>query len=268
MKKNSILTFFAATFLFCIMGINVAAQVETINTETSVQEKKVFSTARNFIKTNVTGIPLKNYSLQYERILNRKFSVAVQYRYMPTTTIPFQKIILKAVGDEDPDTKKIIKDFRLSNYAITPEVRFYVGKKGYGRGFYIAPFYRYASFTTNDLNVFYSDENDVESSIKLSGKLNTSTGGILFGVQSFLAKQVVLDMWCFGPHFGSGKGDFGGSSVKPLTQNEQDNLRQQLEDIDIPLTDKTVHVNADGANIKLDGAWGGIRGGISLGVKF
>ncbi len=222
----------------------------------------------NFIKTNLTSILLKNYSLQYERILNRKFSIAVQYRTMPATTIPFQKLILKAVGDDDPDTKKIIEDFRMSNYAITPEVRFYVGKKGYGRGFYIAPFYRYASFTTNDLNVFYTDENDVESSIKLSGKLNANTGGILFGVQKFLGKRIVLDTWFLGPHFGAGKGDFSGVSSKPLTQSEQDDLRRQLEDIDIPLTDKTVNVNANGATLKLDGPWGGIRGGISLGVKF
>lgn len=268
MKKISILISFAVTFLFCITGINVAAQVENKNADTSIQKKEVHNPARNFIKTNVTGILLKNYSLQYERILSRKFSIAVQYRSMPATAIPFQKLILKAVGDEDPDTKKIIEDFRLSNYAITPEVRFYASRKGYGRGFYIAPFYRYASFTTNDLNVFYTDENDIESSIKLSGKLNTNSGGVLFGVQSFLGKHIVLDLWLLGPHFGNGKGDFSGTSSKPLTQSEQDDLRQQLEDIDIPLTDKTVNVNANGAAVKLDGPWGGIRSGISIGVKF
>lgn len=268
MNKNSIITFFAATFLFCVTAINVTAQIENASADTFIQKKEVKKPNLNFIKTNITGILLKNYSIQYERILNRKFSVAVQYRMMPVTTIPFQKLILKAVGDEDPDTKNIIEDFRLSNYAITPEVRFYASRKGYGRGFYIAPFYRYASFTTNDLNVFYTDDNDVESSIKLSGKLNTNTGGILFGVQSFLGKHVVLDLWFFGPHFGNGKGDFSGTSSKPLTQSEQDDLRQQLEDIDIPLTDKTVNVNANGVSLKLDGPWAGIRGGISLGVKF
>ncbi len=268
MKKNAIITFFAATFLLCVTGVDVSAQIENTQMDNSDQIKEVNKPNRNFIKTNVTGIPLKNYSLQYERVLNRKFSIAVQYRVMPTTAIPFQKAVLKAVGDEDPDTKKIIEDFRLSNYAITPEIRFYVGKKGYGRGFYIAPFYRYASFSTNELNVFYTDENDVENSIKLSGKLNASTGGLLFGIQKFLGKRVVLDLWMFGPHYGSGKGDFSGTSSKTLTQSEQDDLRQQLENIDIPLTDKTVNVNANGASLKLDGPWGGIRGGISLGVRF
>jgi hypothetical protein len=244
------------------------AQIENGSTGSVTQKNVINKPSRNFIKTNITGILLKNYSLQYERILNRKFSVAVQYRTMPASAIPFHESILDAVGNDDSDTKKIIENFRLSNYAITPEVRFYASRRGYGQGFYIAPFYRYASFTTNDLNVFYTDEHGIESSIKLSGKLNTNTGGILFGVQGFLGRHVVLDMWIFGPHFGSGKGDFVGTSSKSLTQSEQDDLRQRLEDIDIPLTDKTVNVDSNGVTLKLDGPWGGIRGGISLGVKF
>lgn len=222
----------------------------------------------NLIKLNLTGILLKNYSLQYERVLNKKISVALQYRMMPETGIPFKSSILKVVGDDDPDTKKIIEDFRMSNYAITPEVRFYLSRKGYGRGFYIAPFYRYASFTSNDLNVFYTDDNNVEQSIKMSGKLTSNTGGILIGVQKDLGKHVVLDMSFFGPHYGAGKGNFEGTTSKPLTPDEQDDLRKQLEDIDIPLTDKTVNVNANGASLKLDGPWGGYRFAISLGVRF
>ena len=266
MNRNSIIIFFITTFLWCVISFPAAGQVENMDTNNSTQEVK--NDEWNFIKTNVTGIILKNYSLQYERVLSKKFSVALQYRIMPRTSLPFQKTILKIVGDENPDTKKIIKDFRLSNYAITPEVRFYVGKKGYGRGFYIAPFYRFASFTSNDLNIFYKDENNVENSITLSGKLTGNTGGILFGVQKFFGERIVLDIWIFGPHIGSGKGDFNGTSTRTLTPDEQEIVRQQLEDLDIPLTDKTVEVNANAASLKLDGLWGGIRGGISFGIKF
>ena len=223
--------------------------------------------ALNLIKLNLAGILLKNYSLQYERVLNKKISVALQYRMMPETSIPFKSSFLKAVGD-DPDTKKIIDDFKMSNFAITPEVRFYLNKKGYGRGFYIAPFYRYASFTSNDLNVFYTDDNNTEQSVKMSGKLTSNTAGILIGIQKDLGEHVVLDISLFGPHYGSGKGDFSGTTSQPLTPDEQDDLRQQLEDIDIPLTDKTVNVNANGASLKLDGPWGGYRFAISLGVRF
>jgi len=45
-------------------------------------------------------------------------------------------------------------------------------------------------------------------------------------------------------------------------------LRQNLEDLDIPLTNKTYAVNASGATLKLSGPWGGIRSGLSIGIKF
>jgi len=156
----------------------------------------------------------------------------------------------------------------MSNYAITPEVRIYLSRKGYGRGFYIAPFYRYASFTSNDLNVFYTDENNVEQSIKMSGKLTSNTFGLAIGAQSTLGKRFVLDWSLFAPHYGSADGVFSGTTSRPLTSAEQDDLRGQLEGIDIPLTDETVNVNANGASLKLDGPWAGWRFTIALGFRF
>jgi len=41
-----------------------------------------------------------------------------------------------------------------------------------------------------------------------------------------------------------------------------------LEDIDIPLTNTKVVVTANGASLELDGPWGGIRAGFSLGIRF
>ncbi|HWC52941.1 MAG TPA: DUF3575 domain-containing protein [Chitinophagaceae bacterium] len=222
----------------------------------------------NIIKTNLTSILLKNYSLQYERVLSRKFSAALQYRLMPESGLPFKSSLVKlAAANEDDNAKKLIEDFKMSNYAITPEVRLYLSKKGYGRGFYIGAYYRYASFTSNDFNVFYTDDNNTEQSIKLSGKLTANTGGILLGVQHFWGKRVVLDVWILGPHYGSGTGNFIGVSSKPLSENEQNDLRDQLDNIDIPLTEKTINVNANGASLKLDGPWGGFRTGLSLGIK-
>ena len=42
----------------------------------------------NIIKVNLTALVLKNYSFQYERILNRKFSAAIGFRTMPTGKLP------------------------------------------------------------------------------------------------------------------------------------------------------------------------------------
>jgi hypothetical protein len=269
MKQNP---FYLVTVLLLSLSINLRAQSDSTATmrmpDTPPAKEVKQKHHLNIVKINLAPLLLKSYSLQYERVLSRKISVAVQYRMMPTTGLPFKSNILKLVDDEDPDTKKIIEDFRMSNYAITPELRIYLSRKGYGRGFYFAPFYRYASFTSNDLNVFYTNDDNEEQSIKMSGKLTSNTFGLAMGVQSALGKRFVLDWSFFGPHYGSAKGVFSGTSSYSLSTDEQDDLREQLEGIDIPLTDKTVDVNANGASLKLDGPWAGWRLAIALGFRF
>lgn len=223
--------------------------------------------ALNLVKVNLSAIVLKNFSLQYERVLNKKFSAALAFRVMPASTLPFKKQILDAVGN-DPDTREVVETFKMSNIAITPEFRFYPGKKGYGRGFYLAPFFRYASYKTNQLVFDYSDGLGIQRSITLSGKLNSSTAGLLLGAQWPLGKMLVLDWWILGPHYGAGNGDFAGLSSQPMNPIEQNDLRTELENLDIPLTRKKVTVDANSARMELDGPWAGVRAGFSLGIKF
>ena len=78
----------------------------------------------------------------------------------------------------------------------------------------------------------------------------------------------MFDWSLFGPHFGSAKGLFSGTSFNRLTANEQDDIRKQLENIDILLTDKTVNVNPNEASLTIDGPWAGFRFTIGLGVRF
>lgn len=234
---------------------------------TSLYGQDTIQQPKNFFKVNFTALFLKNYSFQYERVLSRKVSFAIAYRTMPSSSVPLKNIILDA-SNNNQDTKDAIDALRLSNTAITPEFRFYLSKKGYGRGFYIAPFYRYASFKSDNMKFTFTNSSNTESSILLSGKLTANTGGLLFGTQWALGKHLSLDLWLLGPHYGSGIGNFSGISSAPLTQLEQDNLRKQLEDFDIPLTNKTVTVNANGATLKLNGPWGGIRSGLSFGFRF
>jgi Protein of unknown function (DUF3575) len=221
----------------------------------------------NMIKVNLTSLPLKQYALQYERVLNRKFSFALGVRVMPASTLPFKQAILDAVGD-DPDTRDVLDRFQMSNLAITPEFRFYLSKRGYGRGFYLAPFYRYASYKTSKLEFDYDDGAGGTETINMTGKLTSNTGGLLLGAQWPLGKRLVLDWWILGPHYGSGNGLFSGASTQTMTPAEQDDLRTQLEDIDIPLTNTKVVVTANGASLELDGPWAGIRAGFSLGIRF
>jgi hypothetical protein len=223
---------------------------------------------RNFIKLNLFAIAFKNFSNQYERVLNKTISVAVSIGVKPKTSMPFKNLIINKVGSDDPETLEQIENFRMSSFSITPEIRFYLSKKGYGSGFYIAPFYRYSNYKTNNLTINYTNSSDVESSVVLSGKFISNTGGILFGQQWYLGKHMCLDWWIFGPHYGKSYGYFKGVPTKPLTVADQNDLREELENLEIPLTNTRVSVSSSKATISLYGPWAGIRAGISLGIKF
>jgi len=253
MKKTKCLSICFLLFIICF--------------HVSAQEKEKKQQPKNLFKINLTAIAFKNYSFQYERVMSRKISFAIAYRTMPSSSLPFKNSILDA-SNNNQDTKDAIDALRIGNSAITPEIRIYLSKRGFGRGFYIAPFYRYASFEATNMKFNYTNSSNTESSISLAGKLTANTGGLLFGAQYPLGKHLCIDLWFFGPHYGSGIGNFSGTSSTPFTQAEQDDIRQQLEDLDIPLTTKTVSVTANTAAIKLNGPWGGIRSGLSFGFKF
>jgi hypothetical protein len=222
----------------------------------------------NLVKLNLTALVVKNYSFQYERILKKKSSAAISIRLMPSTSLPFKAFIRDYIIGDDPETNKTLDQMRLSNFAITPEYRFYLGKKGYGQGLYVAPFYRYASFKTNTMVITYQSSLIQQNTIIMSGKMVNNTVGVLFGAQWFLGKHFNVDLWLLGPHYGNGNGDFTGTSSKQLTPFEQATLKQELEDLDIPLTHKSSEVNANGATLFLDGPWGGVRAGINVGIRF
>ncbi len=223
---------------------------------------------KNLIKLNLTGLPLRNYSVQYERVLSKRLSVAFSYRNMPEGNLPMKDFIIDNIDSPDQEAIDIINNFTISNYAITPEIRLYLGRKGYGRGFYIAPFYRSASYSGGNMVFHYQDDNNVEQNVTLSGDIKSQTFGLMFGAQWSLSRFLVLDWWILGPHAGNGKGDLIGTSSQTMTADQQNELRQNLEDFEIPMVKKTVSVNANGATMSVDGVWAGIRAGISLGIKF
>ncbi len=222
-------------------------------------EKK---TEANMIKLNLTSLPLKNFALQYERAVAKKITVAANVRFMPKGKLPFSKQIIKAV--DDPETERQINNTRIGNFAVMPEVRFYVGKKGAFHGFYIAPYADIASYST-DIEFQY-DDNGTPSYIPLSGKVSTLTGGVLFGAQWALGSKIYLDWWILGPNYGRSNGNISGK--KTLSLSEQQDVRDALDGLDIPLTDYTYKVDGNGADIQFKGPWAGVRSAICIGFNF
>lgn len=251
MQKN-IIILLAAT----ILSTSIFAQEDSLKKEANPAVQK------NLIKLNLFALALKNITLQYERAISKKTTIALTVREMPKGTLPFKNSFRNLI--DSADTKEQIDNFKVGNFAIMPEIRFYLGKRGAYHGFYIAPFVSYAHYTA-ELPYKYND-NGTKKTIPLSGSVNTFTGGLMFGAQWQLGKAVYLDWWLFGPHYGSSNGSISGQ--QSLSPSEQTSLKADLDDLDVPLVKTTSTVNANGATLDFKGPWAGIRSGLAIGIRF
>ena len=187
---------------------------------------------------------------------------------MPNGNLPLQQEVVDFVGSSAGETNQAINQLQVGNSAITPEIRIYVGKKGYGHGFYFAPFYRYAAFEASNISIDYTNISNTQSSLNISGKVTSGAFGLLLGAQWKLGKHLCLDWWIVGPHYGRATGTLQGVATIPLTVEEQQSLRSEMEKIEVPFTNRTVEVTASRARYILDGPWGGIRTGLAFGFQF
>ncbi|HEY1025833.1 MAG TPA: DUF3575 domain-containing protein [Sphingobacteriaceae bacterium] len=259
MKTRLLLTVLA---LACIIG-GASAQNDNAQDISPADTK-------NLVKVNLFALPLNNFSFQYERAIGKKTAVGLGFRYMPNSGVPLKNSLEQVI--DDPETWDQIHSFKTGNVAITPEIRFYAGK-GVFRGFYFAPFARISRFSAElpfeyefeaenpDGSTFTRTEN-----ILLKGNVNTITAGILLGAQWKVSRLVYLDWWILGPQYGGSKGHIIGS--KNLLPEEQNELRAELSDLDIPLVDATTSVNSSGARMDFKGPWAGLRAGLNLGIRF
>lgn len=249
MKKQSLLLFLIS---FCFVAM----------AQQSSDETGELPDAKNIVKLNLPALALKTVSVQYERAVGKRISVLGTFRYMPKGKLPFESQIAKI--EDDPEFTRQLKNTKLGNWAIMPEVRFYVGKRGVGSGFYLAPYVNIARY---DMSLPYQyDDNGATKEIPIAGNIHTLSGGLMMGAQWKLSKMLRLDWWILGPAYGQSKGTLSGQ--QSLSPSEQQSLRDELDQMDIPLTKFTYDVHANGASIFFKGPWAGIRTGIALGIAF
>jgi hypothetical protein len=266
-----------ATFLFLsitlILSGRLHAQTDSVapspSTMVTLQTEQATSFQNNIIKLNVTALFVKNFTVQYERIIKKYLSAAIAVRFMPNGSLPYKNFIYNQFGDNDPQVQQTIDNIKINNFAITPEVRFYVGKKGFGQGFYIAPAYRYAKFNVSNIEYTYTDNNDDDQSILMSGKLSSNYGGFVLGAQWLFGKHITLDWWIFGPLFGVQNSTFSGSSSYMLTAEDKAQIEDNFNDLDIPRT--TVEVTFPDnytVDVQMRGPLYGVAFGLALGFRF
>ena len=229
--------------------------------ENEAKAERSSEPGNSLLKVNLLSLPLRNFSFMYEHKIAKKITGGLGLRIMPNGGVPMLSTISNAI--DDPETSRQLEQLETSNFAITPELRFYLGKQAM-RGFYVAPFARYSKYKAS--MPFEFDVMGTTQNMPLSGDLKTFTGGVQLGAQWKLGGKLYLDWWMLGPQYGTSKGLLDGK--RSLNAQEQQALRDELQDVEIPFADTKTTVDANGARMDISGPWAGLRAGLSLGVRF
>lgn len=248
---------------FTILCLLVSFSVAYSQQSDSLQSYDLQKIKKNIVKTNATAYLFRNINLTYERVLTKRISASASYSILPSGKMPFINTFIpeKNLGD--------IKSINVSYQSFTFEPRFYVGKRGFGQGFYIAPYYRYSKINISDYHYTYTAEGrDLEANI--SGNVSANSLGLLIGAQWKLgAKQNwVLDFTILGAHYGSSNGDLKAISNQTLSRIEQDALQKELNNLEVPFVEIDAKANENGATANIGGPFAGLRFGLSVGYSF
>jgi len=229
----------------------------------------------NFVKLSLTSMAILNFSLQYERVFSRTVSGALSFSYMPENNIPtyiadqaIKQIDKNSDDGIDPETEDILRNLLISSYTITPEVRFYLGKKRFSTGFYVSVFYRYGSYSVSNIPIPFTNDLDEDITIDTRGDIKSHTGGFMVGYQWAIGQRMCLDLQIFGPHFGVSSGDFLGVPSSPLSAQDQADIEDEFMKVESSLIEQSVDASANEVKMIFDGPWGGIRAGVSFGIRF
>lgn len=223
---------------------------------------------KNHVKLNLFALPLRNFSLQYERGLNKDMAVALGASFLPKGSIPFQGTIRNAIDAEEGDAGlDLVNNAKVSSWSLTPEFRYYFGRKPLN-GFYLAPFIRVGAYNI-DWQYKYEKSDGSEKPVDLKGRSGMFSAGLLIGAQWHLGQRILLDWWILGPQYGSNNikleasGDFSD-----LTKSEQADLEGIIEKISYNGNrfEATVTDNSVKADNKI--SLPGLRTGFCIGFKF
>ncbi|MFK7978658.1 MAG: hypothetical protein AB8G86_01635 [Saprospiraceae bacterium] len=217
----------------------------------------VISDKRNIVKLNLPNLAFGNITLNYERILSARNSVALNVGFIR----PQQPI---GIINDAFNTDETISTPEFSGITATGEYRFYSSRKGAGRGFYFAPYARYANHKL-DFNATIEDNfSNVATQLSAIG-----LGGQI-GVQWLIKDRIAIDWGILG--LAAQWYNLKATYSSPLGEDINfDEIRADLEaEIEeSPLTNKLEFSNTDDSlEAKMPFLFGGARTYLSVGYKF
>jgi len=223
-------------------------------------------TNRTVVKFNLSGVMIKSYTAQYERVLNRYGSITLSGSYSPNSTpLPFKQALLNQYGDNQ-DAVRAIETTVFSKRIGTLEYRFYPAGHA-PTGWYIAPFVRYINMDiSNDYT--YTPSDGVLHRATLNASFSAGGAGVLLGYQFLLGKHVGLDLWLLGPFYGTNvNSTFVGED--PLWPNLKPadiaKLKRDIDNTQLPLYSVQSTLALPIITAKLTGPYYGVR---AFGVAF
>lgn len=241
------------------------AETEIID---SVQIEKP---TRHFIKLNVPSLFVGTFSFQYEFFPVDFMSLSIGYKFTPKRGMVFEDKVIDIIEDSseiddlDSPGEKFFREFEFNGSAITPEVRFYLGK-GFGKGFYLGPFVRFDNYDFESQYLFQSL--DQQEQIDFEGKYKGFGYGLNIGTQFTIGKHFTIDT-SLGPYFSNVKIDFNSVSDYTLSDIEVEELRDELSDFELPNGDTEIYLTNNSAKVKLTSDnFFNLRFNLGIGFRF
>ncbi len=224
--KSTLLILLFALFSFASFAQMTSTTAPAAENGSSGTNKKIVA------KINFVKLMMRAPYLQGEYGFHKNFSVALGIsgwrRGLPNAFI-------NSVAENDTDVTAL-EAFKLGMYSITPELRFYPGKKEEHQaphGFYLAPYMKYSRYK---LKIPFDYIDPQMGAYSFEGTMKSLGIGLLMGAQWVTKSGFTFDWWILGGHTSRSTvdmkvtGDFTGytNQDKLDTQKEIDDIFLQF----------------------------------------
>jgi len=232
--------------------------------EETTPTKALTTDRRNIVKLNLPNLAYKNITLNYERILSNRTSASIHAGYIIPSAAP--SFVTNALGIDS--TALVGTDStslnQFSGFTVTGEYRIYGKKKGAARGFYYAPYLRYANYKY----LFAASISKNFSNI--DARLSTFGLGAQLGYQWVIKDRFVIDWGILGASIQRYNLSSTFSSKDDMVNFQEIRKELEAEIKDNSLLSGTIEFTEGNGflDAKLPFLFGGLRSYISVGMQF